>query len=818
MRSENSTGESGEPHATGAVGGTGTGTGPVPSERWLIRVEGVVQGVGYRPFVYTLAHELGLTGWVLNDSLGVLTEVYGSPVSLTAFARALRDRAPLLARVNGVRVEETSAGGEVPADFTIRESVRGGDARTTVPPDSHVCPDCLAEVRDPGDRRHRYPFANCTHCGPRYSIIRDLPYDRAQTTMGSFTLCAECRHEYEDPGDRRYHAQPTACPACGPRVTLSGPGGVLAEADAAMTAAVEALAAGRIVAVKSVGGFHLAVDARDAEAVARLRRRKKRDSKPFAVMVEDLATVGRIAVHGRAEDELLRSPARPIVLLRKVPHGLPEAVAPRNPNIGVMLPSAPLHHLLLDHPSLDVLVMTSGNISGYPIVHRNEDALAQLFEVADLVLHHDRDIHIRVDDSVVRCTEHPGLDEPVITFLRRSRGYAPYPVTVDALPEPILAYGAELKTTIALGSGDEVYVSQHIGDLKNDETFASHRQTAAHLAELYGLKPRFVACDLHPSFRSHIQADAEEGVEVIAVQHHHAHMASCMAENRIEGTTLGVVFDGAGYGTDGTIWGGEFLLGDYAEVRRTARLRHIPLLGGDKAVHEPIRTAYALALDTFGGDVDAALAAFPVLGELTEQERHVYATMARRGVNAPPASSMGRLFDGVAALLGVCSRAEYEAQGPIELEGLLGRDLTLAEPYPFAFAPAADPAPGERTVEIDFRPVVRAIAADLAAGLGTVEISRRFHSAVVDLVRDRGAEECRAAGTDRVVLSGGVFLNEFLLVNSLLALRAAGLSAHTHSLVPTNDGGIALGQVMVAAARSGPASTAAPARPAPNER
>ncbi|MEU3450968.1 carbamoyltransferase HypF [Streptomyces thermolilacinus] len=793
MRSENSVGVAGDARRDGP----GTGL----SERWLIRVEGVVQGVGYRPFVYTLAQGMGLAGWVLNDPLGVLTEVHGSAERLAAFARALRDRAPLLARVNDVRVEERSTGDTPPGDFTIRESVRGGDARTIVPPDSHVCPECLGEVRDPADRRYRYPFANCTHCGPRYSIIRDLPYDRAQTTMAAFAMCEECGREYRDPADRRYHAQPNACPACGPRVTLSGPDGVLSRDDAALTGAVDALAAGRIVAVKSVGGFHLAVDARDAEAVARLRGRKKRDSKPFAVMAEDLGTVAGIAAYGPAEAELLRSPARPIVLLRKAPGGLPEAVAPRNPNIGVMLPSAPLHHLLLDRPGLDVLVMTSGNISGYPIAYRNEDALAQLFDVADLVLHHDRDIHIRVDDSVVRCTDHPAFDEPVVSFLRRSRGYAPYPVAVDALPEPVLAYGAELKTTVALGSGDEVYVSQHIGDLKNDETFASHRQTAAHLAELYGLKPRFIACDLHPSFRSHILASTEEGAQVIAVQHHHAHMASCMAENRIDGTTLGIVFDGAGYGTDGTIWGGEFLLGDYAGVRRTARLRHIPLLGGDKAVHEPIRTAYALALDAFGHDADAALAAFPVLGELTDQERHVYATMARRGVNAPPASSMGRLFDGVAALLGVCSRAEYEAQGPIELEGLLGRDLTMAEPYSFGSAPADD---GDHaTTEIDFRPVIRAVAADLAAGLDTEGISRRFHSAVVALVRDRGAEECRAAGTKQVVLSGGVFLNEFLLVNSLLELRATGLSAHAHRLVPTNDGGIALGQVMVAAARTG---------------
>ncbi|MFJ1666112.1 carbamoyltransferase HypF [Streptomyces bottropensis] len=775
--------------ATGDVGATAL-------ERRLIRVEGVVQGVGYRPFVYTLARGMGLAGWVLNDSLGVQIEVHGSPEQLTAFAHDLRDRAPLLARVHVVRVEETSSGDEPPEDFTIRESVRGGDARTIVAPDSHVCPECLGEVRDPSDRRFRYPFTNCTHCGPRYSLIKDLPYDRAQTTMAVFPMCEDCLREYGDPADRRYHAQPNACPVCGPQVTLSGPDGTVAVGDAAVTAATNALATGRTVAVKSVGGFHLAVNARDAAAVERLRKRKRRDAKPFAVMVEGLREVGRIASLGVAESELLESPARPIVLLRKLREALPEAVAPRNPNVGVMLPSAPLHHLLLDHPDLDVLIMTSGNISGYPIAHRNEDALAQLFDVADLILHHDRDIHVRVDDAVVRCTVHPAFDEPIVSFFRRSRGYAPYPVAVDELTEPVLAYGAELKTTVALGAGREVYVSQHIGDLKNDETFASHRQTARHLTGLYGHSPRTLSCDLHPSFRSHILADAERPGDVVTVQHHHAHMASCMAENKLSGPTLGVVFDGAGYGTDGTIWGGEFLLGDYAEVRRTARLRHIPLLGGDKAVHEPIRTGFALALDAFAQDVEAALTAFPVLRELGVQERHVYATMLRKELNAPKASSVGRLFDGVAALLGVCSYAEYEAQGPITLEGLLERDLTMAEPYPFATTAE------DGVTEIDPRPVIRRIATDLASGLDVADISRRFHSSVAVLVAERASAECRAAGIQQTVLSGGVFLNEFLLVNTLLELRSAGLSPYAHRLVPTNDGGIALGQVMVAAARS----------------
>ncbi|GGX44018.1 carbamoyltransferase HypF [Streptomyces fructofermentans] len=781
------------------------GPGPSPSaEQWLIRVRGVVQGVGYRPFVHNLAKSMGLSGWVLNDTLGVQTEVRGPVPRLNAFAVALRDDAPLLARVDEVRVEaRTSDPAGAGEGFEIRRSTRtAGRSDTIVAPDSHVCPDCLREVRDPADRRHRYPFTNCTHCGPRYSIVKGLPYDREQTTMASFAMCDDCRREYEDPGDRRYHAQPNACPVCGPRLTLSGPGGPLAEADDALAAATEALAAGRIVAVKSVGGFHLAANARDAAAVARLRSRKKRDSKPFAVMVDDLPSAARLADCGTAEAELLESPARPIVLLRKLPGALPEEIAPRNPNIGVMLPSAPLHHLLLDRPGLDVLVMTSGNVSGYPIAYRNEEALEQLFQVADLVLHHDRDIHVRVDDSVVRCSVHPELDEPLVTFLRRSRGYAPYPVEVGEvgeLPEPVLAYGAELKTTVALGSGRKVYVSQHIGDLKNDETFRSHRQTADHLSQLYELRPRRIAVDMHPSFRSHVLAGDERPADVVEVQHHHAHMASCMAENRLTGTTLGVVFDGAGYGLDGTIWGGEFLLGGYAEADRVAHLRRIPLLGGDMAVHQPIRTGFALALESLGLP-GAATAAFPALRTLGDRERHVYTTMVARGLNAPRVSSMGRLFDGVAALLGVCARAEYEAQGPIELEGLLGRDLALARrPYAFGHeASAADDGPRV----IDFRPVVRAIAADLAADTPLATISRRFHTAVVRLVVDRCEEQRAHGGVRQVVLSGGVFLNEFLLVNCLTELRRAGFAAHAHRLVPTNDGGIALGQVMVAGARS----------------
>ncbi|GAA2136161.1 carbamoyltransferase HypF [Kitasatospora kazusensis] len=784
-----------------------------PPVRRRIRVTGVVQGVGFRPFVYKLALTHELTGWVLNDPEGVLIEVTGRAGALRRFGAELTTGAPPQARVDEVLVTELPGLDPQADGFTIRESTHEGRRVTVVPPDAHVCADCLAELRDPADRRYRYPFINCTNCGPRYSIVRQLPYDRAQTTMAAFTMCGPCGREYRDPLDRRYHAQPNACPACGPRLLLADPDGGRWDGEDALAGAARALAAGRIVAVKSVGGFHLAVDARNPEAVARLRARKRRDSKPFAVLARDLATVAGFADFDPAEAELLESSARPIVLVRKRAGGLPETVAPRNPNLGVMLPSAPQHHLLVDREDLDALVMTSGNVSGYPIAYRNEDALAQLFGIADLILFNDREIETRVDDSLVRYSAHPELDRPVVSFLRRARGYAPYPVEVGVELAPLVAYGAELKTTVALAGGTRVYLSQHIGDLKNDETFESHRETARHLAALHELTPRHAAVDLHPQFRATRFALAEQGGafgRVLQVQHHHAHMASCMAENRLTGRTLGVVFDGAGYGVDGTTWGGEFLLGTYREVRRAAHLRPVPLLGGDRAVKEPVRTGFALALDALDGDTAAVVAAFPVLELLDEQQRHVFGAMARRGINAPLASSMGRLFDGVAALLGVTTHAEYEAQGPIELEGLLGRDLAMSAPaerYRFGCEDTAE------VPEIDPRPVVRAVAADLAAGVDTATVARRFHSAVVDMVVDR----CRAiaaaeGGTRQVVLSGGVFLNEFLLVNCLVELGRAGFDAYCHRQVPTNDGGIALGQVMVADAMLADPRTEGPGR------
>ncbi|WP_329107987.1 carbamoyltransferase HypF [Micromonospora sp. NBC_01699] len=793
----------------GAIEGGGTGggaiegggsVGPGTGEVWRVRVTGVVQGVGYRPFVYRLAHRYALSGWVYNDPEGVLVEAAGPVDLLTRFAAELSSGAPELARVDDVRVTRgLPPDPDADGRFVIVTSRQAGSRTALVPADTHVCVDCLAELRDPADHRYRYPFINCTNCGPRYSIVRDLPYDRTQTTMATFRMCVRCETEYRDPLDRRYHAQPNACPACGPRLLYAtGPDSPeVAVGDDALRRCAEALAQGRIAAIKSVGGFHLAVDASNAEAVARLRRRKRRDSKPFAVMARDLATAHRLVHLEPAEVDLICSPARPILLARKRAGSLPESVAPRNPNLGVMLPSAPHHHLLLDEPGLGTLVMTSGNISGYPIAYRNEEALEQLFEIADVMLYHDRDIEIRVDDSVVRLSTHPELERSLLTFLRRARGYAPYPVDVGRPLATVVAYGAELKTTVALSSGNRVYLSQHIGDLKNDETYASHRRAAEHLAGLYEIRPQLRAYDLHPQFRSTRSASAGDAEEPATefVQHHHAHMASCMAEHRLTGPTLGVVFDGAGYGEDGTIWGGEFLLGDYASVRRVAHLRPLALVGGDQAVREPIRTGLALALDALD-DPDLVTAAFPVLATLSEQHRHVYGRMAARGINSPMTSSMGRLFDGIAALLDVCVRAEYEAQGPIELEGLLERDLKPDRAYHF------DAEVTGGVTQLDPRPVVRAVAADLAAGIDLPRISRRFHTAVVDAVTRQCLAVRDTTGVDRIVLSGGVYLNEFLLVNCMIDLARQGLTVHCHRQVPTNDGGIALGQVLVADART----------------
>jgi hydrogenase maturation protein HypF len=758
------------------------------------RVCGIVQGVGFRPFVHRLARRFAISGWVLNDSNGVLLEVQCGREALDGFLAALVDETPPLANITSVR--------EVPIDepvglytsFEIRESVDLQDTDTIIPPDSYVCADCLRELLDPRDRRYRYPFINCTNCGPRYSIICNMPYDRAQSTMRSFTMCERCAHEYHDIEDRRYHAQPNACPDCGPRLTLTDRTGTPLDADA-VRFAIARLREGAIFAIKSLGGFHLVVDATNEAAVRELRRRKRRDAKPFAVMVLDVEAANRIAVVGPDDRALLKSPPRPIVLLRKRHGALTDAVAPKNPDFGVMLPSTPLHYLLFEDPALQTLVMTSGNVSGHPIVYDNETALAQFASLVDYFILHDRDIRIRVDDSVVRRTEVDGGRQPLLCFLRRSRGYAPYPIHLPADVGQIAALGAELKTTVALSKSNQVFISQHIGDLKNDTTFKSHRDCLEHMQSLLSIAPDVLACDMHPAFRSTREAAGRSDVRVVLVQHHHAHLASCMAENGLSGPVIGAIFDGTGYGLDGTIWGGEFLVGDYRDFTRAGHLRPMFLLGGDKAVKEPVRVAISLLVETFGEDPGSL--GLPALAHLDKERLDVFVRMAQRKINAIPTTSMGRLFDGISSLLNVRHEIEYEAQAAIELEALLGRDFSTAAPFDFELLDR------DGCFEVDYRPLVRdVVAAQQAPEPDAAQLSRRFHCTIVQIVAEVCSRLAERSGLDRVVLSGGVFMNEYLLVNTLRALAARGLSPFCHRLVPPNDGGISLGQILVAHART----------------
>ncbi len=759
----------------------------------LYRVRGVVQGVGFRPFIHRLARDHDILGWVLNDTAGVLIHAQGSDDRHRQFLAAIERDPPPAAIIASIEATDV-AQAEIFEAFLIRESIASDVVDTLIPPDLSVCAECQNELFDPADRRHRYPFINCTNCGPRYSIIGDMPYDRPATTMAAFDMCPSCSDEYHDIESRRYHAQPNACPACGPQLSVHRPDGTRIDTADALGLAVEKLRSGGIVAVKSLGGFHLAVNARSEAAVRELRRRKRRDSKPFALMVRDAAAAAEISRPNELELALLASTQRPIVLVRKRHGVLPEAVAPRNPSFGVMLPSTPLHHLLFDD-GLDVLVMTSGNISSHPIEFTNEGAFARLADVADLFLVHNRDIRTRVDDSIVKCTTHPEIDRPVITYVRRARSYAPYPVHLSEPVGPVLAYGAELKSTIALGRGKNVFLSQHIGDLTNRSTRQAHADAVTHLGQLLRITPSAIACDLHPLFNSSVTALKETDLPVVRVQHHHAHMAACMAENGLfDSTAVGVILDGTGYGTDGTIWGGEFLVGGYRSVERQAHLRPFRLLGGDAAVKEPFRVAVSLLQDAVG-DTWQELN-LPFTDRLQDGRGALLDRMGKAGVNSPSTTSMGRLFDGVAALLGVCPVIEYEAQAAIELEALLQRDLALTSPLPF------DLWEQDGRIEIDHRPLIRALTQAVTSGpVNAADLSRRFHATVVAMIAEVSARLAERAATRTVVLSGGVFMNEYIQANAIVALRNEGLAPYWHSKVPPNDGGLSLGQVVVANAQ-----------------
>lgn len=755
-------------------------------KRIQINIEGIVQGVGFRPFVFTLAKKCSLGGFILNDTRGVYIEIEGEEERLRAFISSLQTDLPPLARIE--RLESRNSLEPLGSiDFRIRESVPLDERFVLISPDIATCQDCLNELFEPRNRRYKYPFVNCTNCGPRFTIIKDIPYDREKTTMRRFGMCALCQSEYEDPLDRRFHAQPNACSQCGPRIFLTDRSGNKMDALDALYLVRDLLKRGNIVAIKGIGGFHLACDALNTEAVANLRRRKHREAKPFAMMARDVEMIKRFCLVSAYEEELLRSQRRPIVLLRKRPGcEIPEAVAPNLTYLGFMLPYTPLHHLLLEERD-GPLVMTSGNLSDEPIAYTNEEALGRLNRIADAFLLHDREIHVRCDDSVTRAWRNKEY------IIRRARGYVPHPVKLPFdFEKEILACGAELKNTFCLTHRDYAFVSHHIGDLEHFETLRSFEEGLEHFKRLFYLKPEVVAYDLHPEYLSTKYALALDDVPVkIGVQHHHAHIASCMADNGVAGEVIGVAMDGLGFGTDGKIWGCEFLIATFRDFERVAHLRYVPMPGGANAITQPWRMAAVYLHQAFGEaflDLDLAFTK-----RLDKPAWKVLRTMASEGINSPLTSSVGRLFDAVASLLGVKDVANYEGEAAIELEAIA--DGRCADGYHFELA--------ENESLIEAAPVITGIANDLLARVSPAVISAKFHNAVADLIT-RVALKVRAERKlNKVVLSGGVFQNMFLLERAFARLQAKGFEIYTHRHVPTNDGGISLGQVVVANARIG---------------
>ena len=801
-----------------------------------VHISGIVQGVGFRPFVYGLATRLELTGWVRNTSAGVDIEVDGPTHALDRFVHSLETEAPPLARIDSLNVEPRITNGFTTFEIIHSESIP--EAFQPISPDAGICPDCLRELFDPQDRRYHYPFINCTNCGPRFTIIKDIPYDRQKTTMASFEMCPDCAAEYRDPLDRRFHAQPIACPACGPHIWLetapdgnpgieSGSTAKIENSELAISTAQQLLIGGKTVAVKGLGGFHLACDATNPGAVSQLRERKLRVDKPFAVMMPDLETVEAHCYVDPAERQMLASRERPIVILRRrMDSPVASQVTPGQDTLGVMLPYSPLHYLLFanlmsalsaehSHIPPSVLVMTSGNLSEEPIATDNEEARLHLGSLADAFLMHDRPIQTRCDDSVLRVFD-ASQGSPNLMPLRRSRGYAPFPVRLPWEVAPILAAGAELKNTFCITRDRYAFLSHHIGDLENYETLRSFEEGVAHFERLFRVNPEALAYDLHPDYlatRYTLERSEREGLPAVGVQHHHAHICACMAEHGLQGDRLviGVSFDGTGFGEDGAIWGGEFLLADYAGFRRLAHLKYVPLPGGDSAIREPWRQALAW-LDASGQaweeDLPPVMEALredcsPARSEHSPAERlRILQHQLRTGINAPATSSMGRLFDAVAALAGVRQVVNYEAQAAIELEAIADPD----EPGAYLFdlhSPETglwkDATNGPWL--IDPAPAFQAIVADLRADVPVGKIAARFHNGVARIVLDTLLTMRNSLGVSEVALSGGVWQNLFLLRKTLELLSQHGFAVLVHSQVPTNDGGLALGQAVSAAYR-----------------
>jgi hydrogenase maturation protein HypF len=805
-------------------------TSELAEVRRRIEVSGIVQGVGFRPYVYRLATSRHLQGTIRNTSAGVTIEIQGAAETVRDFVERLTVEAPPLARITSFTVNEIPCtaphnaivGAGSGNKFCIVHSHEGDEVRTLISPDVAICPDCLREMFDANDRRYRYPFINCTNCGPRFTIIRDIPYDRPSTSMAPFPMCADCLAEYENPLDRRFHAQPNACWECGPRVELWDKSGQNIQCDDPVVEAVGALRKGLVVAVKGLGGFHLAVDALNVAAVALLRERKHRVEKPFAVMVPDLRGAAEICELNDAARAALESIQRPIVLLPKVARRqnsstmIPDEVAPFNRYLGIFLPYTPLHYLLLAEGGFKALVMTSGNLSEEPIAIDNMEAVHRLKSLADYFLVHNRDILLRCDDSVVRVTD------GITRQLRRSRGFVPVPVFLREdrigkdLPS-VLAVGGELKNTICLTKGSHAFLSQHVGDLENVESYNFFHEAIEHLERILEIRPQIIAYDLHPDYFSTKWAIEQEGaaVAVIGVQHHHAHIASCMAENHIEGRVIGFALDGTGYGTDGNIWGGEVLVAGFTDFERAAHFEYIPLPGGAAAIREPWRMAVSYLAHHFGRDcLESKSARFdiPFVRELDQPKKrskvNLLLRMMEQGVNSPLTSSCGRLFDAVAALIGIRQQVNYEAQAAIELEMAMAADTVLSAPesdigYPMELVAERSP---EQVTEVEHwiigtRPMFEALLEDLVRSVPTATISRRFHNGLVETFLQVATLLRKKTALNRVCLSGGTFHNVYLSQRLEAKLSEAGFEVFTQKEVPSGDGGLSLGQALVAAAK-----------------
>ncbi|MEJ5201735.1 MAG: carbamoyltransferase HypF [Anaerolineales bacterium] len=747
-----------------------------------IRVYGIVQGVGFRPFIFSLAQRYQLTGWVRNTSSGVEIEVNGSEKNISLFLQAIRNEAPPLSRIDKLESEPCAPNGY--RQFEIVASQPEVGQFIPVSPDMSICSDCQHELFDPYNRRFRYPFINCTNCGPRFSIVRDIPYDRPLTTMSSFQMCAQCQKEYENPLDRRFHAQPIACPECGPKIWFQVNGKRRAEAEDALQLARQWLQQGKILAIKGLGGYHLACDATNSAAVTELRRRKRRSEKPFALMAFDLQTVRRHCILNPEEETLLLSPQKPIVLLERHPaSAVALEVAPQQQTLGVMLAYTPLHLLLLEPaPGFpELLVMTSGNLSEEPICYEDEEAIQRLGAIADAFLLHDRPIHTRVDDSVVRIIE--GASYPI----RRARGYAPDPLTVAGTLSPILATGTELKNTFCLTRDRYAFLSHHIGDMQNYETLRSFEEGIIHYQKLFRIQPEIIACDLHPDYLAsryaHQRAEQDQ-LPLIQIQHHHAHLAACLGDNGWDSAepVIGLTFDGTGLGTDSAIWGGEVLLGNYQGYQRYSHLAYTPQPGGDISARKPARMALSYLWQA-GIDWETDL---PPVQALCYEERTALRSQLGRQINSPMTSSMGRLFDAISALLGICQVNTYEGQAAIEMEA-------LADPAEMGFYPLE--IQGDQII---MNAMLYQIISDWRAGISIPVLAARFHNSIVQLVVELCLHVRNGNGHSTVALSGGVWQNRLLLTKTLQELKRAKFTVLIHHRVPANDGGIALGQALIA--------------------